>query len=35
MIICNSTLAEGVNFPIKTLVLGDIRHPYRKRLDGT
>lgn len=27
MIICNSTLAEGVNFPIKTLVLGDIRHP--------
>ena len=27
MIICNSTLAEGVNFPIKTLILGDIRHP--------
>lgn len=30
MIICNSTLAEGVNFPIKTLVLGDIRHPSGK-----
>ncbi len=30
MIICNSTLAEGVNFPIKTLVLGDIRHPLGK-----
>ena len=27
LLICNSTLAEGVNFPIKTLVLGDIRHP--------
>ena len=26
MIVCNNTLAEGVNFPIKTLVLGDIRH---------
>ena len=32
MIICNSTLAEGVNFPIKTLVLGDIRHPLGKGL---
>lgn len=32
MIICNSTLAEGVNFPIKTLVLGDIRHPMGKGL---
>ena len=32
MIICNSTLAEGVNFPIKTLVLGDIRHPSGKGL---
>ena len=32
MIICNSTLAEGVNFPIKTLVLGDIRHPKGKGL---
>ena len=30
MIICNSTLAEGVNFPIRTLVLGDIRHPSGK-----
>lgn len=27
LIICNSTLAEGVNFPIKTLVLGNISHP--------
>lgn len=27
MIICNKTLAEGVNFPVKTLVLGDIRNP--------
>lgn len=27
MVICNSTLAEGVNFPVKTIVLGDIRHP--------
>lgn len=27
LIICNSTLAEGVNFPIKTLVLGNIGHP--------
>lgn len=26
MIVCNNTLAEGVNLPIKTLVLGDIRH---------
>ena len=32
MIICNSTLAEGVNFPIKTIVLGDIRHPAGKGL---
>lgn len=32
LIICNSTLAEGVNFPIKTLVLGDIRHPSGKNL---
>ena len=32
LIICNSTLAEGVNFPIKTLVLGDIRHPSGKGL---
>ena len=32
MIICNSTLAEGVNFPIKTLILGDIRHPMGKGL---
>lgn len=30
MIICNSTLAEGVNFPIRTLVLCDIRHPSGK-----
>lgn len=30
MIICNSTLAEGVIFPIRTLVLGDIRHPSGK-----
>lgn len=27
MVICNKTLAEGVNFPVKTLVLGDIRSP--------
>lgn len=27
MVICNKTLAEGVNFPVKTLVLGDIRNP--------
>lgn len=27
MIVCNNTLAEGVNFPIKTLVLGNISHP--------
>lgn len=32
MIVCNNTLAEGVNFPIKTLVLGDIRHPSGKGL---
>lgn len=32
MIVCNSTLAEGVNFPIKTLILGDIRHPMGKGL---
>ena len=30
MVICNKTLAEGVNFPVKTLVLGDIRSPKRK-----
>lgn len=35
LIICNSTLAEGVNFPIKTLVLGNIGHPkeYRKLMN--
>ena len=27
MVICNKTLAEGVNFPVKTLVLGNIQHP--------
>lgn len=27
LVICNKTLAEGVNFPVKTLVLGDIRSP--------
>lgn len=32
MMVCNNTLAEGVNFPIKTLVLGDIRHPSGKGL---
>lgn len=30
MVICNKTLAEGVNFPVKTLVLGDIRSPKGK-----
>lgn len=32
MVICNKTLAEGVNFPVKTLVLGDIRSPKGKGL---
>lgn len=27
MVICNKTLAEGVNFPVKTLVLGNIQNP--------